>query len=782
MLAPAEQHLVEADPGIPGLRCLMDPDAFARALEREAPGLSVESARVRYLRYKPGMNCLAAYELTVGGERVVCHAKAYRAGESGKLDKARQRWAELPTEQGGRWVVANPGIEVCLFPNDNKIQSLRRMVDPELRRHLIDRVMAGVESGWGAATPRMLAYKPERRYTAALMSGGRELAVIKLYAPKAYEAARGGVLLGGEFGDVRVARLLGTSGRRHVMMFEWLPGRLLTEAILDSTWDPAGVARVGAGLARFQFSRQLFEMGNSSRSGDDSSGLVEWREVESLAPLTELLSFLCPHLADELRRVAEELTRRLMSMGSARSIIHGDFYSKQVLLGDTGIGLIDLDEVGIGDPVSDLGTFMAHVERDGLCGRIAVDRIQAVREALVAGYESTRGCDVGGSVSVFTAFKLFARMPHFFRTREPDWVALTGRALERVRALLDLGVARSKVGRVDPGSSPRDERLRGLEEAMDPVAMERRLLVTLTEWQPALVGGRLAAPRVIHHKPGRRGLIEYVVQGEAGIETVVLGKIRAKGLDRRNYRVMQSWVARGFDAGSADGISIPTPLGAYPELGLWLQVKVAGEPVLPWLCGLHRSATARRVAQVLHKLHVSGVDPGRAHSMDDELTLLRDRLARVALRYPGWSGRLQCVADACARVGASVQGGQMVSVHRDFHPGQLLREAGRMHLLDLDLCALGDPALDVGNFIAHLIEVGIRQPDHAGALDEAASAFANEYRALNHRCSQESIEAWISLSLCRHIFISTDRPGREPFTGSILSLCEGRLGLAQTHH
>jgi len=775
MLAPAEQRLIKADPGIPGLRCLMDPEEFSRALREVAPELPVDSARIRYLRYKPGMNCLAAYELTMSGERVVCHAKAYRGGDSSKLDKARQRVEAMSLDGGGRWVLPERGVEICVFPNDNKISSLGRIVDPELRCRLIDRVSAGLDSGLCAATPRLLAYKPERRYTAALMSGGRERAVIKIYAPAAYEAARAGVQLGGELGDLRAAQLLGASDKRYAMMFEWMPGRLLTEAILDPTWDPACLVRVGAGLARFQSLRRIVDAKDESRTWDRAIKLVQRRDVETVAPLAELLSFLCPQLAVELQRVAEELPRRLLDAASPRTIIHGDFYSKQILLGDTGIGLIDLDEVGLGDPVSDLGTFMAHVERDGLCGRISADRTQMVRDALVAGYETSRGLDVHRCVPVFTAFKLFARMPHFFRTRDPEWVALTGRALERVCKLLDLGVSRSNVRRVDPGVSPCDDRLRGLEEALDPVAMEGRLLLALTQRQSALVGARLASPRVIHHKPGRRGLIEYVVQGGTGIEMVVLGKISAKGLDRRNYRVMESLVARGFDAASADGISIPPPLGAFPELGLWLQLKVAGEPVLPWLCGQHRIATAHRVAHVLHKLHMSGVDPGKVHSMDDELALLRDRLERAAIRHPEWSGRVRFVAEACTRVGSSLKAGQVATVHRDFHPGQLLCEAHRMHLLDLDLCALGDPALDVGNFVAHLIELGIRQPEHAKALNEAASALVDGYSILNTQCSRLAIEAWASISLSRHIFISTDRPGREPYTGAILSACERRL-------
>ncbi|MGO1971888.1 MAG: phosphotransferase family protein [Propionibacteriaceae bacterium] len=43
-----------------------------------------------------------------------------------------------------------------------------------------------------------------------------------------------------------------------------------------------------------------------------------------------------------------------------------------------------------------------------------------------------------------------------------------------------------------------------------------------------------------------------------------------------------------------------------------------------------------------------------------------------------------------------------VLLHRDFHDGQVLVDGDRVGLIDFDLMAVGDPALDLGNLIAHL--------------------------------------------------------------------------------
>ena len=78
MLSPANADLVRRDGRLPGLATLLDPDAFLAALQASVPPADLRAAHLRYLRYKPGQNCLAAYSIEAGGSGVDCHAKAYR--------------------------------------------------------------------------------------------------------------------------------------------------------------------------------------------------------------------------------------------------------------------------------------------------------------------------------------------------------------------------------------------------------------------------------------------------------------------------------------------------------------------------------------------------------------------------------------------------------------------------------------------------------------------------------------------------------------------------------
>ncbi|HEY5915038.1 MAG TPA: aminoglycoside phosphotransferase family protein, partial [Verrucomicrobiae bacterium] len=88
---------------------------------------------------------------------------------------------------------------------------------------------------------------------------------------------------------------------------------------------------------------------------------------------------------------------------------------------------------------------------------------------------------------------------------------------------------------------------------------------------------------------------------------------------------------------------------------------------------------------------------------------------------------------------------------------------------------LGDPALDVGNFIAHVTEQSLREMGDATALASQEDALADEFLKL---CGQNlglTLRTYTLLSLARHIYLSTLFPERQAFAAPLLELCEQRL-------
>jgi len=208
---------------------------------------------------------------------------------------------------------------------------------------------------------------------------------------------------------------------------------------------------------------------------------------------------------------------------------------------------------------------------------------------------------------------------------------------------------------------------------------------------------------------------------------------------------------------------------------MWLQRKVAGVlsgELLPQPSGV---ALARGIAEGLRKLHGAGVPAERSHSMADELRILHERLPLVSQARPVLKTRIDRILAASDRLGSSVPTPRRCGIHRDFYPAQVLVRKGRLFLLDFDLYCEGDPALDAGNFLGHMIEESLRTLGDPDALGEQQHALEERFVELSGPAVRPAIQAYTTLTLVRHIYLSTQFPERAAFTERLIELCEQRL-------
>ena len=127
-----------------------------------------------------------------------------------------------------------------------------------------------------------------------------------------------------------------------------------------------------------------------------------------------------------------------------------------------------------------------------------------------------------------------------------------------------------------PAADVSDPVIPSLGKALDPELVHPALQLALRLWRRDISDVELCSIRLIRHKPGRRALIEYQVSlaGPNGAESLtLLGKIRAKGLDKKTPEMMTQLHRAGFDAGSAHGASVPEVIGKVTGLQMWLQKK-----------------------------------------------------------------------------------------------------------------------------------------------------------------------------------------------------------------
>src|SRR4051812_2044564 len=103
-----------------------------------------------------------------------------------------------------------------------------------------------------------------------------------------------------------------------------------------------------------------------------------------------------------------------------------------------------------------------------------------------------------------------------------------------------------------------------MAQALDANAASRHLT------QAGYANATVEAARLIRHKPGRRFLVEYDVVQADGRFTLI-GKSRAKGLDRHSYELQTALSAGIFGLESTDYISVPPTAGLVPAWNMWLQ-------------------------------------------------------------------------------------------------------------------------------------------------------------------------------------------------------------------
>lgn len=334
----------------------------------------------------------------------------------------------------------------------------------------------------------------------------------------------------------------------------------------------------------------------------------------------------------------------------------------------------------------------------------------------------------------------------------------------------------------DPFNAVADPALPSLTAALDPSEAQHQMNRRLKPWLGD--GGRanVLEISVLRHKPGRRCVVEYelIVERPTGEteEVVLIGKVRTRRFGNAGFRRLKAIWDAEFQSDSPDGISVPEPIGTIPRFRMWLQRKVPGQVATSLLPRPDGPAIARRIAEAANKLHRSAVAVESVHTLDDELRILNECLPRVWDQMPEYQSRLRSVLRGCRELADTVPQTEACTVHRDFYADQVIVDNDRLYLLDFDLCCNSDRALDIGNFQGHVIEQSLRTFGDPLAMEPVCRALEDSFVELSGDGVRAAVAAYTTLTLVRHIYLSTLFPERRAFTGALIELCEQRLDSA----
>jgi aminoglycoside phosphotransferase (APT) family kinase protein len=204
----------------------------------------------------------------------------------------------------------------------------------------------------------------------------------------------------------------------------------------------------------------------------------------------------------------------------------------------------------------------------------------------------------------------------------------------------------------------------------------------------------------------------------------VIAKQFAGDTGAETYAAMKALEAADAARRAYAPLSLPRALWYEPRLNALALEPARGRPYRDLARDAAFTEHLRLVGGALAGLHALEVPELRVTTVDDHMAdLMRPHPDELAAALPQH-------APLVAEVVAGLRGDERaltytpVPVHRDFHLGQLFRDRNRVAVIDWDLVALGDPALDLGNFAVYL---RTRVP-HAAA--RGLGAFLGGYTAL----------------------------------------------------
>ena len=356
----------------------------------------------------------------------------------------------------------------------------------------------------------------------------------------------------------------------------------------------------------------------------------------------------------------------------------------------------------------------------------------------------------------------------------PEWPRLTRRLVARAAELLD-GVQRLSAQSPRAATPSTTERELRADATLAAAGLllnhdhATRALADRTH-TPHLGDVSVMGTCVTRHKPGRRCMIAFDVSIDGRRERW-LGKVRAKGPDMRSARIQQQLWQAGLR-------HMAEPLGVVETSHMTLQRAVAGRSCLRALeLGTEATVIARDVAHALRELQTTAVVPERTWTLDDELRALLVRLRTLRLVHRDNATAIASVERSLIQLAEPLrQRTAQAVIHRDFYHDQVLLNTDGCTIVDLDLISIGDPALDVGNFIGHLIELSWRKPLSARRLNTLADAILTAAHQLApDEWDVDAVTRYAFLTLGRLMEIATRHVERRALLPELLWRLQAQL-------
>ncbi len=280
----------------------------------------------------------------------------------------------------------------------------------------------------------------------------------------------------------------------------------------------------------------------------------------------------------------------------------------------------------------------------------------------------------------------------------------------------------------------------------------------------------LSQLQVLSYRLARRCTLRYDLAWHAGngsrpASRTVIGRLSRPGTRAAQSEAVQAAVAEGRSSRSLPESLWITPLVTQSATGVELFPLAPGKS-LHELTG-HPSLVpaCKATGAVLAQIHSHRGQEGTRNTHSETETLRR-QVALVSEIFPGLASRFREALESWEQKTA-LAGNTVTLIHGDFYDKQVLYSPEGVTVLDCDTLSFGDPALDVGNFCAHLTLRALQHPEDQAHLRLARGAFEEGYSAGRHE-SMEPRRFWEAATLLRLAALYALRPRWRRITPALL--------------
>lgn len=281
----------------------------------------------------------------------------------------------------------------------------------------------------GGCSAELLRYRPRRRAVLRYRLSDDRILFGKVLSPaRARRAVQATQALAVEPGPGLRFALPAPGPAPGALVVAPVAGRPLRDLLLagDALPAPARLARLSEELAAMTRPGHRHPLPDSPAAA----------RVNAAGEAAGLTAHLLPPLGHVLDGLVAAVARGIDSDPADRRPVHGDLYEAQVLVDDDGtLGLVDLDDLGRGDPLLDAATFSAHLVALALLPGPATARILAYRAELRRAFLDHLGAPER-SLRWREAYAMLLLAPGPFRALASNWPAKVTTRVEAATHLL----------------------------------------------------------------------------------------------------------------------------------------------------------------------------------------------------------------------------------------------------------------------------------------------------------------------------------------------------------